>query len=197
MTLTLFKITEGRESKNLCANYRTKFSIDFRLDAIWCIVETSWSEEFPPHFILFHQWSTENHTKGNSLKTIFNVGLYLDIYVPISFKFDVITETTTLRFETSIDDIDLLNVIRNQKRLCPLSRSDLDEIQYVTTTCCFIDPHAKFSSHYQYWRGRTLLSWFHEIYTFNIGLRQDACEPICFKLCVITTRQNSTILLHF
>ena len=39
---------------------------------------------------------------------------------------------------------------------------DSDEIQYVATTCWFVEAHAKFILHMYYSRERTLLTWFYE-----------------------------------
>ena len=57
---------------------------------------------------------------------------------------------------------------------------NLDEIQYVATTCRFVKVQAKFIVHKYCSSERTLLTWFH--YTINIVLCWDTCEPICFKL---------------
>ena len=44
VTLTFFKVIGIRQSKNVCASYPSKFSID--LDGIWYAFETSWSDKF-------------------------------------------------------------------------------------------------------------------------------------------------------
>ena len=57
--------------------------------------------------------------------------------------------------------------MRNQKLWCPFLKKfilDLDEIQYVATTCWFIEAHAKFILHKRFSRERTLLTRFYDIY---------------------------------
>ena len=82
-----------------------------------------------------------------------NVGLYSDNYRSICFKLCVMIEITKLSIFISVwmtlTFIQCHTYIRNQKLWCPFSHKsiNLDEIQYVATTCWFVEAHAKFILH--------------------------------------------------
>ena len=83
-----------QESKNFCPNYLTKFAID--LNGIWYTVETCWCCEVHTYFVLLI-------SKGKIPACVILFGqlyivLYSDIYRPISFKLDIVMETTKLYF---------------------------------------------------------------------------------------------------
>ena len=89
------------------------------------------------------------------------VGLYSNIYRPISFKQGMIVGTIQLYIQghswiQKKKDF-IVHFLRN-------FTVDLHDIQYVTTTFWFVEAHAKFSLHKYYSRERTLLLWFYKTY---------------------------------
>ena len=125
-------------SKNFCANYLTKFSID--LNGNWLTLRLVGVIN---SFCFFYSvFKGENPTY---------IGLYSDMYRSISCKHSLIIET--LHCDISLDDLDLHSksadsCLRNQKVWWPFSHKfiDLGEIQYVATTCWFVEAH-----HYVSW----------------------------------------------
>ena len=88
------------------------------------------------------------------IKKIFNIGLYSDIYGPISVKLGMMIETAKLCILMSVlmmlTFIQGHSCMRNQQFLCPFFSNliiDLDEIKYVATTCWFVEAHAKIILH--------------------------------------------------
>ena len=57
------------------------------------------------------------------------------------------------------------------------NKIDLDEIQWVATTCWFVEAHAKFVFREWYSRERTLFTWFIQ-YPFKCDLHQDIWKLI-------------------
>ena len=58
---------------------------------------------------------------------------------------------------------------------------DMDEIQYVATTCWFVEAHAKFICTRDI-QGREVYWCDLMKYMFNMSMWQNTCETICFKL---------------
>ena len=91
--------------------------------------------ENPTHVILLHN---------------FNIGLYSDIYRPISFKLSMIEATKlyiVISVRMTIIFIQSHSFMRNQKlgvHLLANLHVDLDEIQHVATTCWFVEAHCTF-----------------------------------------------------
>ena len=77
-----------------------------------------------------------------------NIGLYSDIYRPISVKLGIVIETTKLHIVISVwmtlIFIQGYSCMRNKKLLCLF---DFNEIQYVATTCCFVEARTNFFVH--------------------------------------------------
>ena len=150
------------ESKHFHANYLTKFSID--LDGIFYTVETRRCDEPHTHFISSIQYSRERTLLVWFFFKKINIALCSDIYRPISklyisyqfglpwpsFKVTVVWDIKNIYFHF------LANL-----------RIDLDEIQYVATTCSFVEAQVRFFFFFffaQYSRERTLLIRRYEIY---------------------------------
>ena len=106
-----FKVTDMRESENVCTNYLTKFWQN--LGGIWCAVETCRIDEPRAHFISSDQCSVERtllrwfslrkkekkvkknkETIRNKKQTNFNSGLQSDIYWPASFILGLMISTS-------------------------------------------------------------------------------------------------------
>ena len=90
------------------------------------------------------------------------VGLYSDVYIQISFKLSMMTETTKLYILLSV----WMTLTLIQGHSYGKSKSnfsiDLYEIQYVATTCRFVGAHVKSILRKKY--SRTLLTRLYEIY---------------------------------
>ena len=110
------------------------------------------------------------------------------LYRPISLKLCLMIETTELYILISIWMILIFVEGHSWKKRKPLVSifptilgNDLDEIQYVATTCWFVEAHAKVMLHKYYSRERILLASFYEIFV-NFIMCQDTCQPICSSL---------------
>ena len=134
LTLVLIQsktFTKRSARKQKLQQYLTKFSIN--LNEIWCTDETCKYDEPHYYFILSIQYSRERtllmdfvrKTKKKKKKNTFNIGLFSDIYRPISIKLSIILETT--RHYVLISVWMTLTFIQghifmsNQKLWCPFS----------------------------------------------------------------------------
>ena len=119
-----FKVTGVRENKNFCINYLPQFSIE--LDGItfsWDFLVWWTTYSFSLVHLVF---KGENPTCYFLLEN-FNVGLYSDIYRPISFKLGMVIAITSSTF-WYLDDLDLYSrsqLCQNQKVWCPFSQKFL------------------------------------------------------------------------
>ena len=142
------------------------------LNGILYTVETSWCDEGHTQFILSIQYSQEKTWRVISLKKNLSAGLRSDICRPVSFKLGIMVEKAILYILISV----WISLTFIQGNSCNTNQNylyffrkfavSLDEIQYVATTCCFVEAHAKFIL-YQYYsreRGeRIQLTWFYKI----------------------------------
>ena len=175
------------------------------LDGICYPVETYWCDKPHTHFVPSIQYS-----RGKPILTwflekgkIFNIGFYSNIYRPISFKLNIMIETTKfyiLMQRTLVWWSYKVTVVWQIKSLCVHFLGniavDLDEIQ-----CC----HGmlvcwSFTQNYLYKykivfcasdsQGRELCCDF----MLNIVLCQHTCQSICFKLGMMLNTMKWTVI---
>ena len=130
-----FKVTGVQKSNTFCANYHTEFSID--LKRIWNSVDTCWCIEPHTHVISSVEYSMER-----TLPMWFRYKN--NVYRPISFKLDMMIETTRLYILISVWMI--LTFIQGHSCMRHFLRNliiYLDENQSVATTCWFAEAHDK------------------------------------------------------
>ena len=96
----------------------------------------------------------ENLTIVISLQNTVSAGLYSDSYRPVSFKLGVMVETTKLYILISvwmtlifIHGFSLWETKNFGVHFLTNFMVGLDENQFVATTCCFVEAHAKFILH--------------------------------------------------
>ena len=147
-----FSFIQGHRSvkkqKPLCQLSHKVFNW-FEWNLVYCWDLLVWWTSYS--FYLIHLvFKGENSTPVILLKKNFNIGLYSDIYRPVSCKLCVMIETTKpythISVWLTVTFIQGHSCMRNQKVQCPFSRKFnfcLDEVQYVATACWCVQAHAK------------------------------------------------------
>ena len=145
VTLTLIQGHGMQESKNFCANYLLKLSMD--LDEIWRAVETCWFGKCVTFFISGNRYSRERIQLWWFCEKKFNFGLLTDIYRWISFKLGAMIDTTKvysfIPVWIALTFIQGFSWIRKQKLLLSFSCKFLNPFtfrQYLVCChdCCWI-----------------------------------------------------------
>ena len=100
LTMTLIQSHRSARKQSFCTNYLTKFSID--LNEIWHTVK-HWCDRPHTHFSSSSEYSRER-TLLLCFNSFFNINirLYSHIYRAISFKLDIMVETTELYILISV-----------------------------------------------------------------------------------------------
>ena len=183
-----FKVTGVQNSRNFCANYLMKFSID--VDGIWYTVETCWSDEL--HTLsLWSDWYWRERNSCGSVKKNFSVGL-----------FQTFTDrllSNCLWWQKSIHSIFWyqfgwpwsscsfkVTVVWEVKHFCAYFLASFQliwmKISSVSTFGLLKLMLNVFGTINIQGRDLCLCNSVSIKYTFAICLYRDTCEPICFKL---------------
>ena len=101
-------------------------------------------------YVVHAVFEGENTTYMILLKK--KIGLYSEIYGRISFERDRMVKTTMLYILISVwmtmTFIQGHSCVKSQTCQCPFSgKFEYDELQYIATTCCFVEAHARIVLH--------------------------------------------------